>query len=359
MNPIHTNKTKYNNKKIYLKKYLKGMYEKIIDDIFISGNFGYWSNLSKNQNQKFTKVLKKKDCKTAVKSIMPQFEEMIFSPKREAALELLDHNKQGICIDYGAMWGSLSIGMAKRGHHVIAVDQTYDSLKFLSIRSKEEKLDNIYCVNDDIRKIKFNNIADYAIINGVLEWIPETSEVYVNEYYTGISNDEKKNLKNKILKKPRDLQLKFIKKVYKSLNKGGQLLLAIENKLSYEYFIGKSDPHVNLLFTTFLPRFVSNLISRLFRKKDYRTHIYSFSELKKLMKEAGFSKIEDFCCFPMYHFPALILPNSKDGISEYEPYENKNRITWKSKIAFKIEIFLMKYLKARNLSPAIIIVAKK
>ena len=81
--------------------------------------------------------------------------------------------------------------------------------------------------------------------------------------------------------------------------------------------------------------------------------------MKKLINEAGFLKQSDYCCFPMYHFPSLILPNSVEGISNYEKYENKNRITWKQKIAYRIEILLMKILKARNLSPAIIIVAQK
>ena len=69
--------------------------------------------------------------------------------------------------------------------------------------------------------------------------------------------------------------------------------------------MGKPDPHVNLRFTTFLPRFISNIISRIF-KKDYRTHIYSFNELKILLREAGFTQIEDCCCFLMYHFLLLL-----------------------------------------------------
>ena len=89
-------------------------------------------------------------------------------------------------------------------------------------------------------------------------------------------------------------------------------------------------------------------------------YIYSFTELKSLIKEAGFTKIEDYCCFPTYHFPLLVVPNSKNGINQYETYEDKNIVTWKQKLVFKyFEIFLMKYLKARNLCPAIIIIAKK
>ncbi len=344
---------------IDIKKYLYKIYDKCDEGIFLSGKSGYWSNLSKKQNDEFSRLLEKKDCRTAVKSFMPQYEDMIFSSKREAALELLDHDKKGICIDYGSMWGALTVGMAKRGHQVIAVDQTYDSLNFLKSRSREEHLEDIYLVQDDVRDVNFKDVADFAIVNGVLEWIPEISEVIVNDYYDGSDYKKDTTSFNKASKKPRDMQLAFLKNVYQSLNSGGQLLLTIENKLSYEYFMGKPDPHVNLLFTTFMPRSISNLISRFFRKKDYRTHIYSFNELIQLIKESGFSKIEDFCCFPMYHFPALIVPNSSSGIAEYEPYEDKRRITWKSKVAFAMEIFLMKFLKTRNLCPAIVIVAKK
>ena len=64
------------------------------------------------------------------------------------------------------------------------------------------------------------------------------------------------------------MQISFLKKVYESLKKEGQLLLAIENKLHYGYLLGQPDPHVNLKFTTFLPRNLSNIISRVFRKKS-------------------------------------------------------------------------------------------
>ena len=175
-----------------LKKYLKSIYDNCDGDIFLSGKTGYWSNLSQANNKEFLEILKNKECKSAVKSFMPKFEEMIFSSKREAALELLDHDKKGICIDYGAMWGALSVGMAKRGHEVIAVDKTHDSLKFLEYRSQEEGLNNIHLVQDDIREIKFKNIADYAIVNGVLEWIPEKSEIIADEYLSNSNSKLKK-----------------------------------------------------------------------------------------------------------------------------------------------------------------------
>ena len=195
-----------------IKKYLESIYNKSVNNIFLSGRTGYWHNLSKTQNDQFFKILKNKDCKTAVKSFMPKFEKMIFSSKREAGLELLDHTKQGVCIDYGSMWGVLSVGMAKRGHQVIAVDQTYESLNFLKSRCLEEGLDNIHLVQDDIREVKFKNIADYAIVNGVLEWIPEKSEVVVEEYLGKDISKLKNSTNNTALKDPRDMQIEFLKK---------------------------------------------------------------------------------------------------------------------------------------------------
>ena len=47
------------------------------------------------------------------------------------------------------------------------------------------------------------------------------------------------------------MQIDFLKKVYQSLKVGGQLLLAIENKLSYSYILGRPDPHVNFKIYNF------------------------------------------------------------------------------------------------------------
>ena len=81
--------------------------------------------------------------------------------------------------------------------------------------------------------------------------------------------------------------------------------------------------------------------------------------MKKLLTEAGFSEMETYMGFPDYHFPELILPYSKIGLNSYDKYPNKNRITKKQKFSYYVEYFLIKYLKLRVLSPAIMVVAKK
>ena len=337
-----------------LKKKLAGLYPtKDHAGIYKSGREGYWSNLSKKENKEFLAVISSQGARQAVQAVIPKYEDMIFSEKREAVLELLDHSTPGVCIDYGCMWGVLSIGMAKRGHQVVSVDQTYFSLNFLKARIEEESLKGMHLVQDDIKLTNFNNIADYSLVNGVLEWVPVTQEVDVNKYY------QKGGDVDSYITPPRKMQLDFLKNVRDGLKEKGKLVLSIENRNFYQYYMGRKDPHENLLFTTFLPRAISNIISRIFHKKEYRSHIYSFRGMKKLVKEAGFSEIEVFMAFPDYHFPEIILPYSKAGLNLYDKYPNKNRITKKQKISYYIEYFLTKYLRIKALSPAIMIVAKK
>ena len=47
---------------IDLKKYLNSIYENCIEGIYLSGKYGYWSNLSEKKNIEFSKVLEKNDC---------------------------------------------------------------------------------------------------------------------------------------------------------------------------------------------------------------------------------------------------------------------------------------------------------
>jgi cyclopropane fatty-acyl-phospholipid synthase-like methyltransferase len=321
--------------------------------IYKSGSEGYCSNLSKKENEIFSFIINSEGVEQAVRSVIPEYKEMIFSEKREAILELLNHSRPGVCIDYGCMWGVLSVGMAKRGHQVISIDQTYLSLNFLRSRIKEDELKNIHLIQDDIKKTKFNNIADYAIVNGVLEWIPVTGEVHVTKFH------QKDDKVKKASTSPKEMQLEFLKVVYSGLKKSGKMVLSIENRHFYQYYMGRRDPHSNLLFTTFLPRIISNLISRIFHKKAYRNYIYSFNDMKKLVEEAGFSKIDIFMAYPDYHFPELILPYSNKGLSLYDKYPNKNRKTKKQKFSYYIEYFLTKWLRIKALSPAIMIIAEK
>tara|TARA_Y100001970_G_C14236487_1_gene862134 strand:- start:2350 stop:3381 length:1032 start_codon:yes stop_codon:yes gene_type:complete len=327
-------------------------YKKNKKGIFKSGKIGYWSNLNRTENKNFVKLLQNESPINVVRKIIPQQEQHIFSEKREAALELLEIKKNDVCIDYGCMWGVLSVGLAKRGGIVLAIDQTEESLEFLNARKKYENLDSIIIIQDDIRTANLKDISDFAIVNGVLEWIPEFGEIEIKKFFG----------KKKVVKypsvDPKEVQLNFLKNVYYNLKESGELLLAIENRYDYSQFIGKKDPHSNLFFTSFLPRKISSLISKFFLKRPYVNYLYSFQDIKKLILKAGFKEVDLYMAFPHYHMPELILPY-KEGIRKYRKYYSIRGTSWKRKIIFLFEYILMRYCKGNFFAPAIIVIAKK
>ena len=327
-------------------------YEKNKFGIFKSGNGGYWSNLDKQENKDFIELLRDTTPLDAVRKIIPKQEDHIFSSKREAALELLNISDGKVCIDYGCMWGVLSVGLAKRGAVVIAIDQTEESLEFLNARKIHESLDSLIIVQDDVRKVKLKEFSDYAIVNGVLEWIPESGDIEIKQFVG------KRKYRGQQSVSPKEIQLDFLKQVHGNLKDHGELLLAIENRYDYSQFIGKKDPHANLFLTSILPRSVSNLISMLVLGRPYVNYLYSFQGLKKLVLQAGFSEVNLYATFPHYHMPELILPYEK-GIGKYKKYYSIRGVSWKRKIVNLLEYLLMKYLKGKFFSPAILVVAKK
>ena len=270
---------------------------------------GYWSNLSKTDQEKLFLCLKSMNTKEAIKKYFPQYYSMIYNPIRNAGLTLLDIKKDEVGVDYGCMWGNMLLYASKNCREMLGIDQTLDSLKFVQKRIKEENINNCYLLQADIRsKLNLQSRFDFSIVNGVLEWVPEVSEVELDIYHSRDKIKLNKGSNDIINLSPTKLQHKFLCQVNDHLNDRGRLYLAIENKFNYQYFLWKRDPHVNLFYTSFLPKFISNLISYIFRGRPYRNYIYSKNGLKKLLKNAGFTSITSYAAFPSYQFPLKIIP---------------------------------------------------
>ena len=219
-----------------MKDYLSN-FKKVEQNIYQDPKHnGYWSNLSKIENDELIGLIDDFGCEEAIKKLHPELFEIIFSEKRIGGLELLQLAGTETIIDLGCMWGALSIPMARRVKNVFAVDQTLDSLKFMAKRAQEEKLKNISFINANLRDFQIpSKTFDLAIVNGVLEWIPETLEVVVDEYL----DMRKKDINSA---DPRSVQLEFLKKIRSGLTEGGRLYLAIENRYDYKMFFGEKDP---------------------------------------------------------------------------------------------------------------------
>lgn len=340
---------------MFIDNIISGELEKK-DGIWFGSTGGYWSNLDKEESRGLVEIMKYARTDETVKIHHPELFDAIFSPKRQSGLELLNLSGEEKCVDYGCMWGALTIPLAKRCSYVLGIDQTLDSLKLLDLRLKEEQLDNVELLCADLKSLKkFRNNFDVAVVNGVLEWIAEEGDIELNKYFG--QRRFKQYTDN-----PRIQQLSFLKNVYQNLNANGRLYLAIENRYDFKMFFGARDPHTDLLFTSFLPRTAADWISRLNLGRPYVNWLYSFSGIKKILRQAGFSKIDLYMSFPDYRFPERIIPYKK-GLRNFRPTISlKNEKGDRPLIRYLAragEFVIFRILRLKYLAPSIIAIGYK
>ena len=337
---------------------------KIKDGIYYSVNSnedkGYWSNISVKDQEEFLSECSTMGTLKSVRKNFPNLEDVIYEPTRSVGLRFLNIKPDEIGIDYGCMWGNLLVHSAKKCKLMVGVDQTDASLKFLNLRLNEENLDNVYLVNENLRNsLPFIENFDFAIVNGVLEWIPDTNQIDLTNFFNkGRTNTSKNKLS------PSESQLEFLKNAHHSLKKGGKLYLSIENRWDYQHFLWKRDPHSNLFYTAILPRKISNILSKIIYGRPYVNYIYSMKDLEQLLSFAGFNIAEKYAAFPDYRMPMKILDMNTNDTSDYSPVYHISPTKNILKKAFRkgrnlLDKIIYKYFKLFNLAPSFIIIAEK
>jgi cyclopropane fatty-acyl-phospholipid synthase-like methyltransferase len=316
---------------------------------------GYWSNLSKKQNAELMSLLGRMPVKKAIEATQPQHMEVIFSEKRAAGIELLKLKGTEVAVDLGCMWGALTIPLAKQAGQVLGIDQTLESLRFSEARAQEEHLKNVHFLCGNLRNIELpKETFDVAVVNGVLEWVPEFEKVVVDDYVFGAKKTEKKG-------NPGEMQKAFLHNVLSGLKSNGRLMLAIENRYDYKMFFGLPDPHTGTYFTTIVPRWMANLISKVTRQREYRPWIYSFPEIEALLREVGFSKVSLYACWPDYRVPDYLTPYGVRA-PNFQPISARTtngRIKPKRLFANRMEWLLFKVFNFQYFAPSIIAIAEK
>lgn len=341
-----------------LVEFLRSHYPMGEDGIFDANSDGYWSNLSKDENRRMLESLRHGTAREALLKHQPWLADVIYSPKRQAGLEMLQLRGDEVCIDYGCMWGALTVPLALRTKFVLGVDQTLESLQFLKARLSEEGVDNVALLRNDLRKMPaFPEQArvDVAVVNGVLEWIPEIGDIELKTYYG-------KHHKKTYSGHPGEQQESFLRRVHQNLNENGKLYFAIENRFDFKMFLGLKDPHSNTLFTSVVPRKVADWISLAKLGRPYINWIYSFCGIAALLKRTGFSKVDLYMCFPDYRFPERIIPYDRplDSYRLTISRINANgKTTIKRRIGRMAEFVAFRVLKAKALAPSIIAIGHK
>jgi len=205
-------------------------------------------------------------------------------------------------LDVGAGLGRISIPLARISKQVIACDQSLSRMRFLEKRANAEKLNNLTVFVGDIYDLPLkDNSVDLIVMNGVLEWVGKTN----------------------LYKNPKDAQIRSLEICKKLLKKDGHLYIGIENRLAAVYL--KAPDHGELRFTSYMPRFLANIYTKLRKGQQYRTYTYSKKGYEHLLFEAGFKvKPNFYLLYPGYNLPRVIIPYNNLNVFRYVLKSFKN-----------------------------------
>lgn len=112
---------------------------------------------------------------------------------------------------------------------------------------------------------------------------------------------------------PRTVQLEFLREVSRMMKPEGVLYIGGENRFGWPYLWGKRD-HCHLRWTSLMPRWMANAYSRGRTGGGYRTPTYSSGGYGRLLKEAGFPKVEFYWPHQDHSDFRFIAPLDRGGI---------------------------------------------
>lgn len=204
--------------------------------------------------------------------------------------------EESCVLDFGCGWGNLSIDLAGSARSVVAMDLAPLRAQFTKLRVSDDHITNIMVVGggDTQRLPWLNDSFDFVLMNGVLE-------------FTALNKPGP----------PVAIQQDVLKETLRILKPGGSLCIGIENRLSFRYFLGAPEDHVQLPFIALMPRHVANWYCQRRRGHDYRTHTHSLGTYRRLLKAAGYDQISFFYPVPDYRFPEHIVPLSSASAVQY------------------------------------------
>jgi len=254
----------------------------------------YWNHLPREKMARLLQTGREQGYRRALEAHLPRESSLhsldyVLDERRAGFRVLLPLTRESTVLDMGCGWGAVTTALARTCRLVVGADATRETLEFVALRADEEGLSNLQLAHIDpldFGRLPFpDGSFDVVVMNGVLEWIGKV----------------------RLAERVPALQRAALQEVRRVLKPQGILYVGIENRYSILYWAGQRD-HYGLRFTSLLPRWASDLISRSLRGEPYRTYTYSRRGCQALLSGAGFGSVRFYLPLPTYHKPHFLLP---------------------------------------------------
>ena len=256
---------------------------RVVDDIPLYNENRYWGKVPEKEMEEGVHTIEKEGWEAFRKKYEKRLDVAFHDGHADWRYEM-PLTSDWTVLDTGAGLGRNTIPLARVVKKVVAFDQSLVRMRYLKKRLEKEQLSNVELFVGDLFDAPLEpHSFDMIAMNGVLEWVGMS-----DRYENG-----------------RDGQLAALRKCKELLKPGGYLYIGIENRYSFVY-LHVAD-HIGLMWTSFMPRFLSRPYVRWRQGLPYKTYTYSKRGYERLLQEAGFTKQEFFLPHPGYNMPRMIV----------------------------------------------------
>jgi len=255
----------------------------------------YYGEIQNDQMRRLIEDTKVRGYKQALREHLDNdFVYTYASDERRAMwMELLPLHQASTVLDAGCGWGTNTIPISRQVRQIVALDATYERVKFVEIRAEQTQARNVIPVVASATELPFpSGQFDLVAFNGVLEWLGASDHTM----------------------DPGVCQMKALEEAHKVLKPGGLIYLGIENRYSLRYFLGEQDDHSFLRFTSLMPRWLADAYCRLRTGERYSTYTHSLGTYRRMLTDAGFVRLQSHYPWPNYRNPDVIVPLTRAKI---------------------------------------------
>jgi SAM-dependent methyltransferase len=221
----------------------------------------------------------------------------ITHPVRYKFLDILPLHKEDTILEVGAQHGQITTELARRVGFVHALEVVPGYARFAAVRCLQEGLRNVEvgCGVDDCQLPYTDEKFDGVVLNLVLEWCgardPSTPHV--------------------------ESQSRLLRECWRVLRPGGWIYLMTKNRFGMVLLHGVHDTHTfDWRFGQALPRWLLAVLIRLRKKPRPAGMLHSYSALRRIVLEAGFSNVQPYWAVPdtSYRFPTEFIRGDAKAI---------------------------------------------